>query len=87
MIMKIRLLISGGQVAGYEEAIIESDISDKELAELLSVIEIKGKSKGADRINYFLEVKGKEVRINPDLIPEKFTALWNELEKNKKRKV
>lgn len=86
--MKIRLRISGEPLAGYEEAIIESDISDKELAELLSAIEIKDESKSKRyRKNYFLEVNGKEVRINPDLIPGKFKTLWDELEKNKKRMV
>lgn len=87
MIMKIKLSVSGGQVPIYKEAVIESAISDKELAALLSAIEIKGRSKGVtrDAKSYMLEANGKSVQIDPNLVPEQFRELFNELTSNLKR--
>ena len=87
MIMKIKLSVSGGLVAQYKEAVIESAISDKELATLLSAIEIKGKSKGMarDAKNYMLEANGQIVQVDPNLVPEQFRELFNELTSNLKR--
>ena len=85
--MKIKLSVSGGLVPIYKEAVIESAISDKELAALLSAIEIKGKTKGMarDAKNYMLEVNGKTVPVDPNLVPEHFRELFNELINNLKR--
>lgn len=87
MIMKIKLGVSGGQVPVYKEAVIESAISEKELATLISAIEIKGKPKSAarDAKSYTLEVNGKRVQIDPDLVPEQFSDLFKELVSNLKR--
>jgi len=85
--MKIKLSVSGGFVPIYKEAVIESAISDKELAALLSAIEIKGKSKGMarDAKSYTLEADGKTVPVDPNLVPEHFRELFNELISNLKR--
>lgn len=85
--MKIKLVISGGHAPVYEEAVIEAAISEKELATLLSAIEIKGKSKALNRDtkSYILEVNGKTVQIDPELVPEHFKGLFNELNNNKKK--
>jgi hypothetical protein len=84
--MKIKLSVSGGHVPVYKEAVIDSAISDKELAAFLSAIEKKGKSKAVARDTkcYTLEVNGKTVQIDPDLVPEQFSDLYNELENNLK---
>jgi hypothetical protein len=84
--MKIKLGVSGGHVPVYKEAVIESAISEKELATLLSAIEIKGKSKAVarDTKSYTLEVNGKTVQIDPELVPEQFSDLFKELRSNLK---
>ena len=85
--MKIKLSVSGGFLPIYKEAVIESAISDKELAALLSAIEIKEKSKGMarDAKSYILEVNGQSVQIDPNLVPQQFSELFNELTSNLKR--
>ena len=85
--MKIKLSVSGGFLPLYKEAVIESAITDKELAVLLSAIEIKGNSKGMarDAKNYILEANGQSVQIDPNLVPEQFSELFNELTSNLKR--
>lgn len=85
--MKIKLSVSGGLAPIYKEAVIESAISEKELAALLSAIEIKGKSKGLarDAKSYMLDVNGKTVPVDPNLVPEHFRDLFNELINNLKR--
>jgi hypothetical protein len=57
------------------------------LATLLSAIEITGKSKtvARDAKSYTLEVNGKTMQVDPNLVPEHFKGLFNELISNLKR--
>jgi hypothetical protein len=85
--MKLKLSVSGGLVPIHKEAEIEAPLSDKELVELLAAIEIKSGSptRARDAKSYTLEANGKTVQIDPNLVPEHYKELFNQLINNLKR--
>ena len=83
--MKIKLSVSGGFIPVNKEAEIDADISDKDLDELISAIEINSNSKIRDSKYFTLEAKGKSVLINPNIVPEHYKSLFGGLMNNLKR--
>lgn len=84
--MKLKLSVAGGFANIYKEAEIEAPLSDKQLAELLAAIEIKGgpPTKTRDAKSYTLTANGKAVQVVPDLVPEQYKELFNQLINNLK---
>lgn len=85
--MKLKLSVAGGFVNVYKEAETEAPLSDKQLAELLAAIEIKGSppTKARDAKSYTLTANGKAVQVDPNLVPEQHKELFNQLINNLKR--
>lgn len=84
--MEIKLKRSGGIISISKEAVKQVDWPEKDLNDLLHVIERKENplSRGRDTTGYFLEVKNKVIPIDLDKVPTKYKAVFETLKKDLK---
>ena len=83
--MKIKLQVSGGFIPTIKESVVVENIANNDWDELISTIKVKVNPKARDSKSYMLEANGKEVLINPNLIPKKHKPLFDKLISNLRR--